>query len=151
MKRIAGLSVCLLFALSGFARGGTVTVPAGESRDLGHGISIDNTQGTEAAVVEVTPESYPDPVSGDIVWILHIECVGGHVNIRDDNDTYDGPPGFENDTAVWITDDRDPPDYWYLGPGRTHGNGDVETTEPDGTLKGVNRENGVPVPGCTPG
>ena len=132
------------------AHADTVTVPAGQTRNIGHGIVIDNTNGSTDAVIGVNADSYQDPVSGDWIWILQIDSVSGDVLIVDNNDTYNGPPGFQNDTAVWLNDGRNPPDSLYTGPGKLHGNGDGETTLADGTLKGLNRVNGTPVQGCTP-
>ena len=145
------LLVLTLVATCSVASGQRITVAAGAVHDLGHGVSIDNSAGTGPVTVDVNPDCYFDPVSGDPVWILNIRCIAGHVIIDDDNDTYTGPPGFQNDTAVWITDTRDPPDSEYVGGGTTHGNGDTVTTLPNGELKGLNRKNGVVIPGCTPG
>jgi hypothetical protein len=143
--RIVVLSLVVVFLSSGLAFG--ITVQPGQKVDVGHGITVDNRQGNMP--VEVQPESYFDPVTGDTIWVLHIEVdpnSNGKVIVIDENDQYQGPPGFQNDTAVDITDGRQPPDTELQGSGATHGNGDDQTTlpgNPAGRLKGINRVNGV--------
>jgi hypothetical protein len=126
------LIVCLLFLTISAAAATAGTVPPGGQVNLGHGFTITNNSNQD---VTYDMDGYFDPVTGDHIWILEVDVPAnaqGQVIVNDQNDTYNGPPGFQNDTAV---DLRDPGNNAsYTGSGVAHGNGHVS-----------NKVNGTPV------